>query len=51
MIHIEDEFFLKKKFNFEKLKEFGFSIENNTYVYTEYFWIQILKLSLKYRMF
>ena len=37
MIHIEDEFFLKKKFNFEKLKEFGFSIENNTYVYTEYF--------------
>ena len=37
MIHIEDEFFLKKKFNFEKLKEFGFSIENNTYVYTEDF--------------
>lgn len=37
MIHIEDEFFFKKKFNFEKLKEFGFSIENNTYVYTEYF--------------
>ena len=37
MIHIEDEFFLKKKFNFEKLKEFGFSVENNTYVYTEYF--------------
>lgn len=37
MIHIEDEFFLKKKINFEKLKEFGFSIENNTYVYTEYF--------------
>ena len=37
MIHIEDEFFLKKKFNFEKLKEFGFSFENNTYVYTEYF--------------
>ena len=37
MIHIVDEFFLKKKFNFEKLKEFGFSIENNTYVYTEYF--------------
>ena len=37
MIHIEDEFFLKKKFNFEKMKEFGFSIENNTYVYTEYF--------------
>lgn len=51
MIHIEDEFFLKKKFNFEKLKEFGFSFENNTYVYTEDFWIQILKLSLKYRMF
>lgn len=37
MIHIEDEFFLKKKFNFGKLKEFGFSFENNTYVYTEYF--------------
>lgn len=37
MIHIEDEFFLKKKFNFENLKEFGFSFENNTYVYTEYF--------------
>ena len=37
MIHIEDEFFLKKKFNFEKLKEFSFSFENNTYVYTEYF--------------
>ena len=37
MIHIEDEFFLKKKFNFEKLKEFGFSFENNTYVYTEHF--------------
>lgn len=37
MIHIEDEFFLKKKFNFEKLKEFGFSFENNTYVYTEDF--------------
>ena len=37
MIHIEDEIFLKKKFDFEKLKEFGFSIENNTYVYTEYF--------------
>lgn len=37
MIHIEDEFFLKKKFNFEKLKEFGFSFENNIYVYTEDF--------------
>lgn len=37
MIHIEDEFFLKKKFNFENLKEFGFSFENNTYVYTEHF--------------
>ena len=37
MIHIEDEIFLKKKFDFEKLKEFGFSFENNTYVYTEDF--------------
>ena len=37
MIHIENEIFLKKKFDFEKLKEFGFSIENNTYVYTEDF--------------
>ncbi len=37
MIHIEDEIFIKKKFDFEKLKEFGFSFENNTYVYTEDF--------------
>ena len=37
MIEIEDEIFLKKKFDFEKLKEFGFSFENNTYVYTEDF--------------
>ena len=37
MIHIEDEIFLKKKFDFEKLKEFGFSFENNIYVYTEDF--------------
>ena len=37
MIRIEDEIFLKKKFDFEKLKEFGFSFENNTYVYTEDF--------------
>ena len=37
MIHIEDEFFLKKKFNFEKLKEFGFCFENNTYTYSEDF--------------
>ena len=31
MIRIEDEIFLKKKFDFEKLKEFGFCFENNTY--------------------
>lgn len=37
MLHIEDEIFLKKEFDFEKLKEFGFSFENNTYVYTEDF--------------
>lgn len=37
MIHIEDEIFIKKKFDFKKLKEFGFSFENNTYVYTEDF--------------
>ena len=35
MIEIENKIFLKKKFDFEKLKEFGFSFENNTYVYTE----------------
>ena len=29
MIRIEDEIFLKKKFDFEKLKEFGFCFENN----------------------
>lgn len=37
MIHIEDEIFIKKKFDFEKLKEFGFFFENNIYVYTEDF--------------
>mgnify|MGYP000708040085 CR=1 FL=1 len=30
-------FDFKYKFDFEKLKEFGFSFENNTYVYTEDF--------------
>lgn len=28
MIEIENKIFLKKKFDFEKLKEFGFSFEN-----------------------
>ena len=37
MIEIENKIFLKKKFDFEKLKEFGFSFENNIYVYTEDF--------------
>ena len=37
MIRIEDEIFLKKKFDFEKLKEFGFCFENNTYIYSEDF--------------
>ena len=37
MIHIEDEIFLKKKFDFEKLKEFGLCFENNTYIYSEDF--------------
>ena len=37
IIEIENKIFLKKKFDFEKLKEFGFSFENNTYVYTEDF--------------
>ena len=37
MLHIEDEIFLKKKFDFDKLESFGFSFENNTYVYTEDF--------------
>lgn len=37
MLHIEDEIFLKKIFDFEQLKEFGFSFGNNTYVYTEDF--------------
>ena len=37
MIEFENKIFLKKKFDFEKLKEFGFSFENNTYVYTEDF--------------
>lgn len=51
MIRIEDEIFLKKKFDFEKLKEFGFCFENNTYTYSEDFMDEILKLLLKYRMF
>lgn len=37
MIRIEDEIFFKKKFDFEKLKEFGFCFENNTYIYSENF--------------
>lgn len=37
MIHNEDEIFLKKKFDFEKLKEFGLCFENNTYIYSEDF--------------
>ena len=37
MIRIEDEIFLKKKFDFEKLKEFGFCFKNNTYIYSEDF--------------
>ena len=37
MIRIEDEIFLKEKFDFEKLKEFGFCFENNTYTYSEDF--------------
>lgn len=37
MIHIEDEIFLKKKFDFEKLKEFKLCFENNTYIYSEDF--------------
>ena len=37
MIEFENKIFLKKKFDFEKLTEFGFSFENNTYVYTEDF--------------
>lgn len=37
MIHIEDEIFLKKKFDFDKLKSFGFSIVDNKYIYTEDF--------------
>lgn len=37
MIRIEDEIFLKKKFDFEKLKEFGFCFENKTYIYSEDF--------------
>ena len=51
MIHIEDEIFLKKKFDFEKLKEFGLCFENNTYIIQKILWMEILKLSLKYRMF
>ena len=37
MLHIEDEIFLKKKFDFDKLKSFGFSIVDNKYIYTEDF--------------
>ena len=37
MIEIENKIFLKKKFDFEKLKEFGFCFENNTYIYSEDF--------------
>lgn len=37
MIHIEDEIFIKKKFDFDKLKSFGFSIVDNKYIYTEDF--------------
>ena len=32
MIHIEDEIFLKKKFDFDKLKSFDFSIVDNKYM-------------------
>ena len=51
MIRIEDEIFLKKKFDFEKLKEFGFCFENNTYIYSEDFMDGDFKAVLKYRMF
>ena len=37
MIRIEDEIFIKKKFDFDKLKSFGFSIVDNKYIYTEDF--------------
>ncbi len=37
MLHIEDEIFIKKKFDFDKLKSFGFSIVDNKYIYTEDF--------------
>lgn len=37
MIHIEDEIFLKKKFDFDKLKSFDFSMVDNKYIYTEDF--------------
>jgi len=37
MIHIEDEIFLKKKFDFEKLKEFGLCFENNTYIFRRFY--------------
>ena len=37
MIQIEDEIFLKKKFDFEKLKTIGFSFVNDKYVYSEDF--------------
>lgn len=37
MIRIEEEIFLKKTFDFDKLKSFGFSIVDNKYIYTEDF--------------
>lgn len=37
MIRIEDEIFLKKTFDFDKLRSFGFSIVDNKYIYTEDF--------------
>lgn len=37
MLHIEDEIFLKKKFDFDKLESFGFSIVDDKYIYTEDF--------------
>ena len=37
MLHIEDEIFLKKKFDFDKLESFGFSIVDDKYIYKEDF--------------
>ena len=51
MIRIEDEIFLKKKFDFEKLKEFGFVLRITHIFIQKILWMEILKLSLKYRMF